>query len=35
MTFQKNTDGPPGSPVEDANCRFSPVVPGSSTPGTL
>ncbi len=33
ITFQKNADVELGSPLVVANCRFSPVVPGSSTPG--
>ena len=32
ITFQKNTDGAAGSPVEDAKSFVAPVSPGSSTP---
>jgi hypothetical protein len=33
MTFQKNADVESGSPTTLAKPRFSPVVPGSRTPG--
>ena len=35
MTFQKNVDSAVGSPTLLAKRRFSPVLPGSSTPGTV
>ncbi len=35
MTFQKNVDVASGSPTVFAKRRFCPVLPGSSTPGTV